>query len=301
MTRFPMTRNLYSTESCFNISPYFPFHIVVAALTQKFPVHRHDFLELSLVIEGEGRQVINGVTYPMAPGTCTFLLPFQVHEIVPGPSKPLRLYNCMFDSDFLFQSSGAGLGLKDLLFPQEKWVPSVRFTAELYEFVKSLMHGMLTEFVGGELWRDELLRIKLSEVLIRFDRQRRSESTADPAKTGGSAHADSIWSVIHYMQTHYQEPITLSGLADVFELNSSCLSADLKRHTGLNFVRLLHEFRVRHACSLLACTDMNVFDIAFEVGFGSYPSFLRIFRELKGVAPGEYRKRFQTNTNTIAT
>ncbi|PYI55639.1 helix-turn-helix transcriptional regulator [Paenibacillus flagellatus] len=78
-------------------------------------------------------------------------------------------------------------------------------------------------------------------------------------------------------------------------------TSKFKRHTSLIFVQFLHEVRIRHACSLLVCTDMSVFDIAIEVGFGSYPSFLRIFLELNGVAPGEYRKHYHPQEGTIAT
>lgn len=294
VTLYPATRNLYSTETRLNISPYFPFHISVVTLMHAYPAHRHDFLEMSFVVEGEGCQVINGTTYPMAPGTCTFLLPFQIHEIVPESSRPLRLINCMFDSDFLFLSTGAGTRLKDLLFAKEEWPPFVQFGGSQREVVEAILHGMLTEFGEDELWRDDLLRFKLSELLIRFDRLRRKGTTGQrPAK---ASPTKSVWSAIRYIQAYYQEQLTLSDVAEAFEMNSSYLSAEFKRHTGLNFVRFLHEVRIRHACSLLACTDMSVFDVAIEVGFGSYPSFRRIFHELKGIAPGEYRKRSQDIT-----
>ncbi len=52
----------------FHIGDYYYIYL------QPIQAHRHEFLELSLVIEGEGCQIINSRKYPMRPGTFTFLL-----------------------------------------------------------------------------------------------------------------------------------------------------------------------------------------------------------------------------------
>ncbi|MDF2723117.1 MAG: AraC family transcriptional regulator [Paenibacillus sp.] len=79
MTMFPVNQRL--SESPFHISDMFPFHINTPSIRSRYPAHRHDYLELSFVIEGYGYQLINGKKCPMMPGTCSFLLPFQVHEL----------------------------------------------------------------------------------------------------------------------------------------------------------------------------------------------------------------------------
>lgn len=290
MTMFPVNQRL--SESPFHISDTFPFHINTPAIRSRYPAHRHDYLELSFVIEGSGYQLINGKKCPMMPGTCSFLLPFQVHELF-ADSPPLRLYNCMFAPEFLFPSWGTSGGLRDLLFTDEELPPYVQVEGDERERFGTLAQTMLTEFRSDSLWRNELIRNKLSEFLIHFDRLRR-QTTAE-WKSASESRSKSIWPIVHYVHTHYDDAITLNGLAEMFGINRSHLSAEFKRQLGLNFVRFLHEIRIRHACSLLACTDMSIFDIAVEVGFGSFKSFSRIFSELKRMTPGEYRKRFATD------
>lgn len=73
-----------------------PLHISINRLDHGFPPHRHDFLELEYVIEGRGTEFLNGVAHPMLPGTLTFILPYQIHEIRTEPGQTLVLYNCMF-------------------------------------------------------------------------------------------------------------------------------------------------------------------------------------------------------------
>lgn len=262
------------------------FHIGTYLL-QPVQAHRHEFLELSLVIEGEGCQIVNSREYLMKPGTFTFLLPYQVYE-VPASSQPMRLFTCIFDLGFLFRASVIEPGLKDMLL-QEELSPSIQLKNEPFAEVSAILQNMIQEYHAEELWRDGLLQIKLVDLLIRFERLRRQENFHWCAAV--AADRNNLWSVIHYMHTHYGEPISLAGMSEMFEIGRSYLSTQFKKYTGKNFIGFLHEIRIRHACSLLLSSRMSGIDIAAEVGFSSFKSFARIFRELKGQTPGEFRSR----------
>jgi len=275
------------------ISERFPLHISVNQIFRHFPAHRHDFLEFSLVIGGEGYEIINGEKHAMRSGTCTFLLPYQVHEIVTLSAQPLRLYNCIFDMNILFRVPDAEPGLRELVLSGGNLPSFIHLNRPEDEGIARILEDMLEEYAGKGLWRNGLLLVKLAELLIRFDRLRRRER-AERIRTVRESPGSAIWQVVHYIHTNYREPITLSALAARFGISRSHLSEEIKRCIGLNFVRFLHEIRINHALSLLVSTSMDLCDIAAEVGFGSYKTFCRIFRELKGVAPGEYRNRFRS-------
>lgn len=285
MTFYPDNKQLtaYST-----FSKRLPLILTVNEVQRHFPAHRHDFLEFSLVIDGEGYELINGKRHPMKPGTFTFLLPYHVHEIFTVSQQPLRLYNCMFDLNFMFQTPESGPGLKDLLFTKRALPASIRLNADHFDQMTSLLEDMMREYNGNGLWKNDMLRIKLAEVLIRFDRIRRTEES----DRGGeiAANPRSVWSIVHHIYLHYREPLSLSELAGLFGMSPSHLSEEFKKHMGITFVRFLHEIRIHHACSLLASTNIREYDIALEVGFGSYKTFSRLFRELKGVTPRDYRR-----------
>jgi two-component system response regulator YesN len=53
----------------------------------------------------------------------------------------------------------------------------------------------------------------------------------------------------------------------------------------------LNEYRVRDAQRLLAETNAPIQNIFEESGFNSITSFNRVFKELAGEAPKEYRAR----------
>lgn len=60
--------------------------------------------------------------------------------------------------------------------------------------------------------------------------------------------------------------------------------------TSLSPCRWLREERVRGARELLIATDKTMAEIAVEVGFDSRSQLHRVFRELTGLSPNEYRE-----------
>ncbi len=88
MTYFPDYLKTYP-----NMDSSFPFHFSRNTLDRGFRAHRHDYLEFSYVVNGRGAETINDVKHTMTPGTFTFVLPYQVHEIFtdPGASCPIQL------------------------------------------------------------------------------------------------------------------------------------------------------------------------------------------------------------------
>lgn len=285
MTIYPVNKHLNDYPE---IMDRFPFFVSVNEVPRLFPAHRHDFLECSLVLEGEGYETINGKPHQMLPGTFTFLLPYQVHEIAANPGKPLRLYNCMFDMRLIWHSSGPGSQLASLLLDEGK--PSFFHLQDSDKPIfTALFDTLLKEYEGKRQWREQMMQLKLNELLVTFDRLR-----GDDIRNAGSYPATPgtrVWQVLQHMHAQYREPISLSVLAEKYDLSVPYLSSEIKRRAGQNFIHLLHEIRIRHACSLIVSTDMSYFDISVEVGFNSFKTFSRLFREHNGVTPSEFRKR----------
>ena len=289
MTMFPNNQRFSEFPKSAELEN-FPYLISVAVVQSHYPAHRHDYLEMSLVIDGEGYQLINGEKCPMIPGTCSFLLPWQVHEIFVTRS-PLRLYNCMFGSELLFVSLDGRPGLQKLLDQHDELPAYVQLSDNDWEKMTRIAQSMLDEYEHQALWREDLIRHKLSEYLVLFDRFRRNSE--NEGRLPKAAHKQSIWPVIRYVHSNYREPLYLHELAQHFGMNRSRLSSDFKKNLGVGFVEFLHEVRIRHACSLLTSTDMSISEVALEVGFNSFKTFSRVFHDLKKMTPREYRNRDQ--------
>ncbi|MCR2803811.1 AraC family transcriptional regulator [Paenibacillus soyae] len=303
MTYFPDYLKTYP-----NMNTSSPLHISLNRLPNGFRAHRHDFLEFSYVVEGAGREAINETLHEMLPGTFTFVLPYQIHELYTGTDGPLTLYNCMFSMDLLMESS-AGEGLLRLIdLAGER--PFVQLEGSDRERMKWLIEDMYREYAGREPWRQTMLQTRLKEILVLFDRTRRTAKlggtsgghhSADSLRAGDGRKTGSIWSIIHYIHQHYQDELALSDLAARFSLSVSRMSEVIKETTGQTYSQFLRDLRLRHACGLLASTEMSVAEVAMEVGYGSYKTFSRVFRESKGLAPKDYRRSIAARRSSADT
>ena len=54
--------------------------------------------------------------------------------------------------------------------------------------------------------------------------------------------------------------------------------------------KYLTAIRMRHACSMLKSSDMNVTEISVQCGFNDPNYFSRIFKKNMGITPLQYRK-----------
>lgn len=283
MTYFPDYLKWYP-----NMDTSSPLHISLNRLGKGFRPHRHDFLEFSYVVDGLGAESINDVNHAMAPGTFTFVLPYQVHELFTDPGSTLVLYNCNFSMDLLMDG-GRNESLMD--FFDHSTLPSfVQLDGPANDRMKALIEQLYAEYVGNEPWRQSLLQLKLKEILIAFDRERRKAAPDVREAAPPIAKNSSVWPIIHYIHLHYQEDLSLADLSAKFSMSISRISEVIKQTTGQTFVHFLHDLRLRHACGLLVSTEMSVSEIALEVGYGSYKTFSRIFHEKKGVVPKDYRR-----------
>lgn len=98
-----------------------------------------------------------------------------------------------------------------------------------------------------------------------------------------------IGRAISYIQEHYHEDLNMAMVSNHVSLNYSYFSQAFKDHTGETFVAYLRKLRLQKAKELLLTSDMKVYEISSSVGFENVKHFTRVFKEVEGVSPLEYR------------
>ena len=93
-----------------------------------------------------------------------------------------------------------------------------------------------------------------------------------------------------YIHAHYRDDITLTQMAEYTTLSISHFGSLFKRYTGESLIAYINQVRVEKAKELLRMTNDKIYSIAEEVGFSSQPYFIRVFRNVTGMSPNEYRK-----------
>ena len=92
-----------------------------------------------------------------------------------------------------------------------------------------------------------------------------------------------------YVQAHYQEKLSLKSLGEMFYVNNVYLGQLYKKRHGMAFRDYLNQIRLEKAQELLAGTDMRIYAIAEEVGFGKVEYFINKFVQMNAMTPNQYR------------
>ncbi|TBL74658.1 response regulator [Paenibacillus thalictri] len=93
-----------------------------------------------------------------------------------------------------------------------------------------------------------------------------------------------------YAEKRYMQEISLSHISETVGLSVSHFSALFKQHTGDSFVNYMNRIRIDKAKQLLLEPDLKIYQVADMVGFSSVPYFTRVFKNITGLSPNEFRK-----------
>jgi AraC-like DNA-binding protein len=93
---------------------------------------------------------------------------------------------------------------------------------------------------------------------------------------------------IAYINEHFKT-VSLPDVADHFNISVAHCSRLIKSLTGKNFHELVSDARFRQALSLLTSTNIKIGDISKTLGFKNQETFMRNFKKVFGLSPGQYR------------
>lgn len=96
--------------------------------------------------------------------------------------------------------------------------------------------------------------------------------------------------ILKEIQQSYTEELTLSSLAEKYNISESRLSTSLRENLGMSFSKYLTSQRVQRAKELLVDDRLSVEQIAQMVGYRDYFYFIRVFKKVTGVTPSVYRR-----------
>jgi AraC-like DNA-binding protein len=92
-----------------------------------------------------------------------------------------------------------------------------------------------------------------------------------------------------WLENHFTEDINRETAAKTFNVTAPYVSNLFKKMTGGTFIDCLTSQRIEFAKTLLEESDMTVYQVASECGYGNYVYFVRRFREICGMPPGMYK------------
>lgn len=218
----------------------------------------------------------NGTPYILSPG-----------KVVHGGAK-MKLDEKTFDNSnweyILVLYRICSSELEESSFSHQHFELSTGQSPRLIELIMQLWHvynqrGGISKFQTEMLFRDVL-----NEALISVsNRQMSSESHTLFER------------VSNYIHEYYYHGLTITSLAEQYNVNRNRLSYVFKKHAGMCPAEYLLKYRINMAQKMLFTSDVPVQQIAQAVGIADPFYFSKVFKKQFGFSPTEYRRKFINN------
>ncbi len=260
--------------------------------------HTHDFIELGLVLGGEGIHIIEQKAYPIKSGEIFLLDAYVSHSLIAEEENEISVRNC------LFEPSAIGMPIEykknfvncihSSLFSREDEKRAVgnylRLSGSHLYDIAILFNDINQEYNQKDAGFDFMLRSDLSKLLVQMFRlYEKAEKGVDRNE---QPHEQMISESVNYLRAHCSDNITGEDLANRYYLSTSYFNRIFREITGCSVTQMQQKFRMEAAQDRLDHTNATITEIASEVGYRDMKNFYKIFRKFYGCTPKQYRDRY---------
>ncbi|MBI2946442.1 MAG: helix-turn-helix transcriptional regulator [Verrucomicrobia bacterium] len=271
--------------------PNFRFNIRFVEHIRSFPVHRHEYSELTVVLGGRGIHLADAESYALEEGD-VFIIDGSIGHGFQDPVG-LKLCDIMFDPRQFLASCRelsktvgfhALFGLPPPFGRPGSFRKKLHLVPEELAYVTSLLSTLKDEFSRrAEGWQTMIKSTFhiLATYLARL--------YAHKQKAAG-LRLIRMLNVVSYIQNHYREPLCVEELARLAHWSPSQFERNFKRLYNTTPVRFINQLRLREACELLKDPNRDITTIAFDLGFCSSSFFGVQFKRFMGQSPSQYRR-----------
>lgn len=253
------------------------------------PYHKHDFIELVIVLSGYSRQIIDGSGSEVRAGD-VFVIPrgmfhayrdcsedFKIVNILYVPeslSMPVLDINLLPGFEALWQSKSDDSGQYLAFHLEKEEFPIIReMVLTLVDESQKREPGYQFHMLGGFM--------SLLGKLARLYSRDHSGSRHRYANMAG---------VITYLNLNSRKSVPIGKLCAVAGMSKASLMRNFSLATGTTPLQYQLQLRIREAVVMLRSSEKTLAEIAFELGFSDVNYFGRQFKKIIGISPGSYRK-----------
>jgi AraC-like DNA-binding protein len=243
--------------------------------------------ELHLQVEGTSRWTAGDVDVTLGPGHLLAVPPGFRHGMTLAPPGRHYFRYAAFDATKVVARWPALAA--DWTRPKVLHVEDAASADRLLRLlVRELGHALPLVDEGLSCVVD-LLAIEAAR-LFRHEQARPLTGVVHPA----------VASARSLLDTRYSEPWTVGSLARAVGLSQAHLSELFSHEVGVTVHRYLVARRVEAAIELLSGSDLPIVDVATGLGFASGSHLARVFRDLLGQKPSDFRRASRLGAATPA-
>ena len=253
-------------------------------LRYEMSLHWHPEMEIIRVYDGEFELHLNKECSTLRAGDVAIINPGTLHRGEPTDC----VYDCaVFKTEMLCPpGSSASRYIKPIATQQSLVREVLPFgtSPDVLSCVDRLFSALATRPMQYEL----LVYATLYELFFTLHRDDLIGKTDDAhTKDKQMTH---LTRLLDWIDENYTQKITLASLAKVSGFNEKYLCRFFKEYTSYTPIDYINRLRVEKAADDMLSKGLSVTEAAYANGFNDSAYFSKMFRQIKGVSPGNFRK-----------
>ncbi len=273
----------------------FPFECFEIGYTGKNSLakpHVHNYIEILYCTKGEMLIMVNGIRYNLTIGDMLIINSKEIHSTYTNSEGETAYIMLKFSPEILYSTTASFFEAKYVLpFTLSSSTHQKLFKAIEIEqtVIPKMLKRILKEYREKSYGYEMAVRASICEMFLYILRSWHllgvdlnlgiNTSRADVVRLQG---------VFEHVEKNFHREIKVDELAALCNMSYSYFSRYFKLVTNTNITEYINHVRINEALKLLAESDMNITEVAFEVGFSSSSYFIQQFKLQKGMTPKQF-------------
>lgn len=255
---------------------------------ENYPPHWHTPFELIMPTSSTYRVVCGANEYHLNTGDIIIICPGIIHELF-APPEGTRI---------IFQPAVSGLSVRETDLIASILSPAALITPEnnpdIYEPIRDQMIQIRDEYLAGKPYMEASIYSRFLDILVRVGRNytESAQRSIDATASKQREYVEKITTVCNYVGEHFAEDLSLEDVAELAGFSKYHFTRLFRQVTNVSFYKFLSQKRIAYAKELLISGNYSIMEVAYLSGFSSHGAFTRMFKQVTGQAPNEFRKMY---------
>ncbi|MBZ0179774.1 MAG: helix-turn-helix transcriptional regulator [Melioribacteraceae bacterium] len=249
--------------------------------------HRHEYFTVVWVIEARGLHYIDFLDYNLEANQVYFIHPEQVHAI--SLEKRPKGVVLTFTSDFLIESGIDEKFVLDLkLFESCTSNPPIEIDKSIANRLHLIITQLKYEIIKSDSYNYAAIGSLLKLFLIECYRSNDEKRHKKKLQFAGSIDLVSRFKTL--VESNFKKMQKVKDYASMLVVTPNYLNEVISQATGKSAKEYIQDRIILEAKRLIVFSQLNLKQIAFELGYEDYAYFSRVFKNHQNITFSSYEK-----------
>jgi len=256
---------------------------------ENYPDHWHNAVEIIMPVEGNYSVETCDERFNLKEGDILIVPPGELHKIN-SPSEGTRII-LQFDMSLLNKLKDTTNILHLMLMPQ---VITFDKSPVSQRALKNILFEISDEYFKKQDFYETIIFSKLVEMFVIMARDSKVLDTllVDYKTVKRKEYIQKFNLCLNHINNFYNSDLKLEDVAKIASFSKFHFERLFKQFANRSFYEYLISVRIRNAEVLLSTSSIPITEVAMESGFNSISTFNRVFKEIEGLTPSEFRNRY---------